>query len=246
MEFPVSLIAIFAGCGVIFAGSVMQAATGLGAGLLMAPVLLLIDPVYVPGPVLLSSLSLTVPMTMQGRAHIYKPLLGPLVIGIAVGAAIAAAVIGLFSGPESQVLFGVLLLIAVGISVAGVHLKETRGTFFWAGVISAFIGTIAAVGAAVLALLYQHHEGPAVRATLALLYTLACLIMVGALAVVGRFGAPEALAAVALIPGWVLGYKLAGPLARYLDAGHTRTALLLIAAGCAVFLIARNGLALLA
>ena len=47
--------------GILAAGSVLQAATGLGAGLIVVPLLALISLEFVPGPVILAVLALGLP-----------------------------------------------------------------------------------------------------------------------------------------------------------------------------------------
>ncbi|MEQ8667213.1 MAG: sulfite exporter TauE/SafE family protein [Rhodospirillales bacterium] len=246
MEFlPVSVPAALAAIAIIVAGSTMQSATGLGVGLLAAPLLFLIDPVFVPGPSILSSLSLTIPMAIRGRQHIDRDLLWPVILGLPPGAILAGALMADMDGPVYRVAFGAVLLIAVIMSAAGWRPVRTPAVYFVTSALSAIVGTVAAVGGAVLALLYQDQAGPAVRATLALLYTIAISIMVVVLAVIGRFGADEAIVTLLLIPAWLLGYRVSRPLAAYLDAGRTRTVILLISGGSALFLIVRDGAGLL-
>jgi hypothetical protein len=101
------------------------------------------------------------------------------------------------------------------------------------------MGTTAAVGAPVLALLYQHRPGPVLRATLGFLYVVSSLVMLGLLHLAGRFGVHELSLGLALMPGVVIGYLTAQQAARYLDRGHTRKAVLLLSALSAVALIVR-------
>lgn len=239
-HFPVEPLAIAAACSVIFAGSIMQAATGMAAGLIMAPILILIDPVFVPGPVLLSSMSLNLLMMRREWGDLRRDGLATVIIGLLIGAILGGLVMGALSDGPIRILSGVLVLVAVAVSFLGFRPPQTRGNNFLAGVISAFMGTIAAVGGALLALYYQYHPGPVVRSTLALLYLVACAFMIIALVFAGRFGLDEILASLVLLPGWMLGYQFAKRIARFLDGGYTRVAILLIAGSSSVVLIIRN------
>lgn len=244
MDAPMDFLPILSACLVILAGSIMQSATGMGAGLMMAPVLVLIDPVFVPGPILLSSMSLNMLILRREGVELRRDGLMVLLVGLVVGSVLGALAIRAIEGPPAALLFGGLILLAVAISAMGIRIPETRPVYFLAGVLGAFMGVIAAVGATVLALLYQHHPGPVIRPTLAFLYLVSCVIMVGFLLLAGKFGWAELYASIVLLPGWLLGYRIARQLARYLDAGATRVAILVIAGGSAVFLIVRNATAL--
>lgn len=91
-----------------------------------------------------------------------------------------------------------------------------------------------------LALTYQDEHGPALRATLAFLYVVSSVLMLAVLHLAGRFGAEHAALGLLLVPGFILGWLLAAPLASRLDRGHTRIAVLAISAVSALVLIGRS------
>ncbi len=62
-------LGIFAANTVLALGSVLQAATGLGAGLVVVPLLALISLDFVPGPVILAALTLAWLMAWRGRTE---------------------------------------------------------------------------------------------------------------------------------------------------------------------------------
>jgi uncharacterized protein len=92
----------------------------------------------------------------------------------------------------------------------------------------------------VLAILYQHAEGRTLRATLAFLYFVSSIMMVAFLHLGGRFDLKELQLGVCLIPGFLIGYFLAAPIARVLDKGYSRIAVLVISTVSAILLIARS------
>ncbi|WP_046023092.1 sulfite exporter TauE/SafE family protein [Magnetospira sp. QH-2] len=234
-----------AGWAVVILGAALQAATGLGGGLVMVPLLALVDPMLVPGPLILSALSLNSLMVYRGRHEVAFGSLWPIIIGMVVGAGAAWPLLSYMEGPETQLIFGLMVLAAVGISVCGWSPRVTGRSMVIAGVVSAFMGTTAAIGGPILALLYQRCSGPEMRATLAGLFFVGSLIILVILGERGRLGLPEFAAALLLIPGWLAGYWLAGPIARRLDAGHTRAVVLIIAGGSSLWLVARGVRAIL-
>ena len=90
-----------------------------------------------------------------------------------------AGIVGLSATRPSSLglLFGTLILCAVIVSSIGLNVELTSANSIAAGVLSGFMGTTAAIGAPILALLYQHEVGKTLRATLALLYLLSSVGM---------------------------------------------------------------------
>ena len=137
-------------------------------------------------------------------------------------------------------LFGTGILIAVVFSLRAPKFSlSPRGTFA-AGGLAGLLGTSVGIGAPVLALLYQHFPGPVIRATLAFLYFASSIVALLFLHLAGRFGVPELISGVYLIPGFVLGYLLAPRLAAFVDRGYARPIVLFVSSASAAFLIWRS------
>ena len=221
-------------------GSVLQASTGFGVGLIIVPLLALVDLSYVPGPVIFGSLALSTLMTLAGRHHIESDNLPWISIGLVIGSVIGAQALSYLPHHLSGVLFGTLIIIAVALSYLKLAIRTSIPLFIAAGVASGFMGTTSAIGAPVLALLYQYHEGKTLRATLGFLYFLSSLMMIVLLHFHGHFGFTEIKHGLLLMPGFILGYIIAQPIARYLDKGYTRPAVLVIAFTSAFYLIVKS------
>ena len=224
----------------ITTGAVLQASTGLGAGLVVVPLLALISFDLVPGPVIFASLALSSVMAYAGRRHIAWSHLDKVLWGLSVG--MLAGILGLSFLPPSRIglVFGALILLATVVSVLGVAVRPTSRSALAAGLLSGFMGTVAAIGAPVLALLYQYEEPKALRGTLALLYLVSSIGMLVLLHVAGRFNWHDAMLGGYLIPGFVLGYLLSGPVARVLDRGYSRAAVLIISSVSGLALILKS------
>jgi hypothetical protein len=108
------------------------------------------------------------------------------------------------------------------------------------GVLSGFMGALSGIGAPILGLIYQHEEPRVLRATLGFIFTVSSVAILACLHLAGRFGSHEAWLGVCLVPGYVLGYLVAPPLARALDRGRSRHAVLIISTLSALMLIARS------
>lgn len=221
-------------------GAILQASTGLGAGLVVVPLLSLISLALVPGPVIFASLVLSFLMAYRGRDRINFMNMRTLMLGVIAGMALGTLSIVAIPFDRVGILFGLLVLVAVGITAAGPPIRLTRLNVIFAGALSGFMGATAAIGAPVLALLYQHEEGRTLRATLGFLYFVSSILMLSFLWAADHFGMQEVRLGLYLVPGFVAGYVLAAPVARVLDRGYSRAAVLLIATISAVVLVVKS------
>jgi uncharacterized protein len=238
MDFTVGNLAASA-CAITL-GAVLQTSTGLGAGLVIVPLLGLISLELVPGPLIFASLTLSFLMAYLGRNSINFLNVKTLMAGLIVGMALGTLSISAIPLDRAGILFGVLVLLALVITAAGVKIQFTRLNLIAAGALSGFMGATAAIGAPVLALLYQHEESKTLRATLGFLYFVSSILMLAFLYAANHFGVKELRLGLYLIPGFLAGYVLATPVARVLDRGYSRTAVLLISTVSAVVLVVKS------
>jgi uncharacterized membrane protein YfcA len=221
-------------------GSILQAVTGLGAGLVIAPLLALISYELIPAPIIFASLSLTVVMTYKGWNYIDFKSMKNLLPGLLLGIIIAANIITYLPLAKLGIVFGMLILVAVVISVMAANTKPNQRWYPAIGALSGFMGTTAAIGAPVLALLYQNQSGATIRATLACLYLFSSVPMLLSLHFVGKFGVPQLLSGLYLMPAFLLGFFIAPLFISWLDRGYARHAVLIFSSVSAVSLIIKS------
>lgn len=225
---------------VIGAGAMLQASTGLGAALIVVPLLVMIDPVFVPAPVIFASLLLTLPMAVRGRREFSPRALDKVLFGILLGTLFAVSVTAMIQHQYAEIAFGSIVLLAVVMSISGLNVPVTRLSEFIAGVLSGFMGTIAAIGAPALALLYQNEHGKKIRPMLAYLYFFGALTTLAMLFVAGQLPMTAFVLGALLMPGFLAGYLLSPRIAEFLDRGYTRAAILAISMVSALVLVIRG------
>jgi len=221
-------------------GALLQASTGLGAGLIIVPLLALISIDLIPGPMIFASLFLSFSMAFSQRQHINFDNLPILLSGISLGTLCAALVISHLNLALLGIVFGSFVLLAIVISIKAPQLSLSKLGYFSTGTISGIMGTAAGIGAPILALLYQHHSGPSLRSTLALLYFISSIIMLLFLHMADRFGLNELIYGFALVPGFILGFFISSKFLRFIDNGYARYAVLIISICSALLLIGRS------
>jgi uncharacterized membrane protein YfcA len=221
-------------------GAVLQGTIGFGLGVFAVPLLLLIRPQLVPGPLLLSSIPLTVLMTHRERGAVTWGDLKWALGGRIVGIGIAALIIAVVPPDPLAIASGAFVLLAVALSATGRRVPTLPGTLVAAGALSGVLGTAVSIGGPPMALLYQHESGPTIRATLAAFFLVGVSLSLVGLHFVGRFGAVEILAAVSLLPSVLVGFWLSRHTARWIDRGYMRTAVLVLSAATSLLVILRR------
>jgi uncharacterized protein len=224
---------------IVTAASALQASVGFGLALVAAPLLALLDRDYVPGPLIGAGMCLSLIMAARERGAIDLSGVRSASLGRLIGVLPAGAALHLVSAGAFDALFSTLVLAAVGLSLLHREVRPTSRSVFGAGIASGFMGTITSIGGPPVALVYQSSHGPELRATLAGIFAVGSVISLAALALIGRFGAPELLLAAALVPGVILGVALSRPLLLLLDRGATRPLVLTLSAGSALAVLGR-------
>ena len=94
-------------------GSALQAAVGIGLALFVVPVLALIDPAYIPGPMLLAGTVLAAMTAWRERHAVDRPGLCLSLAGLLVGTIVGAVALKALWGPALPKVLQVLHLLAV-------------------------------------------------------------------------------------------------------------------------------------
>ncbi len=221
-------------------GATLQGSVGFGMGLLASPILILIDPRFVPGPILLSTTVLTVLLVYRERTAIDFHGIQWAMVGRLVGTLAASALLIIVSADQLVLLIGVFILSGVGMSLSGLRFDPIRPVLVVAGMLSGLLGTIASVGGPPMALVYQHAAGARIRSTMSGFFLLGTILSVGALWYVGRFGAYEIQLTLVMLPSVLVGFALSKWTAVYVDGGYVRPAVLSVAAGAGLLVIIRQ------
>jgi uncharacterized membrane protein YfcA len=240
MPDPLAPIKLLAACAAVTIGSALQGSVGLGLGLVAAPILALIDPMLVPGPILFCGLALTLLMSYRERQAMDVSGLKWGVVGRFLGTLVAVVVLTNVPKKELTLILGALVLFAVALSASGLHVRPTTWTLISAGALSGFMGTTSTIGGPPIALLYQNAPGARLRSTLSGYFALGTTISLLALAAVARFGRHEFWSALVLLPGVLIGFVLSTRTLPLLDRGYTRAAVLTISAVSGAIVILRE------
>jgi uncharacterized membrane protein YfcA len=225
---------------VVALGAAVQGAVGFGANLVAVPALALVEPEALPTTLMLLIVPLALAMVRRERHGVDWHAVGWLMVGRVPGTVVGALVVAWLAGETLSVLAGAGVLVAVAMSLLTTTIPVTRRTMVGAGTVSGAMGTATSIGGPPLALLYQHHEGPVLRATLAATFAAGTVLSLVGLAIAGAVAGWHVALAGALFPGTLAGVALSTPLTRRLDGGLLRPAVLAFAAITAIVAIVRG------
>lgn len=225
---------------VTVASTAVQAALGFGLALLAAPLLHLLDPGFVPGPVILCVWTLSLWVCWQERHAVDLERIPLLVGGRLAGALLAIALLGVLSQMAFDVLFGVLVLLAVLLSCLHPQVEARPRNLVLATLASGFMETLSGIGGPPLALVYQNAGISRLRANLAAIFLFGASLSLVLLALSGNFGWRELQLGLLLQPGVLGGIMLAAPLRRRLDPALVRPLLLTLCSVAALSIIIRG------
>lgn len=226
---------------IVFVGAVVQFAIGMGFGLTVAPLLAVLDPVLVPVPCLLMSFAVAATGAWRERGAIVWPEAISAAGGRLGGALLAAVILGsmVTSRDGFNLTFGLLITLAVALSVAGLKLTFNKRNIFGMAVLSGVMATITSVGAPPLAIVYQGQPAGRARPTLATTFTFGTVFSIAGLVASGWAGLSDIAYALLLAPGVVAGYFAARALGSRLDSRY-RLFLLTISGVAGIVLIVRG------
>lgn len=223
----------------VLAGAVVQGASGVGLGQVAAPVLMMIDPNMGPGPLLLLAFLLSLVMVFREFGAIDRRGLGLSMIGRVAGSVLAGGLYALLPLSIYEMLFGLMILGAVFLSVAGMRVERTPFNLVSAGFTSGVMGTLTSAGSPAMALIYQRSDGPTIRATLSAFFLLSSAVSILVLIAVGKFGVPQISASIVFVPTVMAGLWLSNAVVKRIDNARMRAVVLTVSGVAAVVLIAR-------
>ncbi len=212
---------------VMLLGAAVQGCVGFGSNLVAAPLLILIDPGFVPAPVIMASTVLNALVTRREKgAHHWEAMRVPIIA--VIPGSLAAAVLVWRAGTSDTltILFGLVILAAVALTASGLHLRRSRRNLACAGSVSGFMGTAVGIGGPPIALLFSNATGPEIRGALSRFFLVSAGISLVMLACFGQVKLEDLWMFLVLLPGTFVGYAISGWLAQHVDRGHVRIAVL--------------------
>jgi uncharacterized membrane protein YfcA len=226
--------------GISFVAAAMHSTVGFGFSLLSVPLLSLLNPLFAPVPQLLVVWPLTLAIVWRERHAVEARSTLWVLLGRVPGAAIGVALLKILSSAALDVLMSLMVALGVVLVVSTGRFRRTSARELVAGVASGVMAMVSAIGGPPIALLYRNDEGPTVRANLGLIFAIGLTITISVRAAAGEVSLDEVAIGVALLPAVWLGLRASRKLIPRVDGPRLRNAIVVIAGGAAVLLLARG------
>ncbi|EHR51032.1 protein of unknown function DUF81 [Saccharomonospora marina XMU15] len=225
---------------VVFLGALVQGTVGFGMNLIAAPLLALLEPAFVPVPLLLVASAHAVLAVLREHTDTDWRGVWWAMLGRVPGTVLGVVAVATVAQRPFAAIVGLSVLVCVVLSVLSWRPRPTPRSLLVAGIASGTFGTAASIGGPPLALLYQHAPGPRIRSTMAASFVIGSAISIAGLGIGGQLRPEQLRLVLWLLPFLLGGFLLSGPARGILDGGRIRAAVLVVAAGSAVALIVRS------
>jgi len=223
--------------------ALVQGAIGVGFALIVAPIAAVLRPDLLPGAILILMLPLNAFVAWRERGHFDLRSVSWITTGRLAGTFVGFWILVAVTTPMLNLLVGATTVLAALATKLAPKFTPSPTAYLGAGLITGVTETATGIGGPPLALVYQHHPAPALRATIALCFLLGEIFSLAVLAMKGRLGLAECITALALIVPLVVGLTGSSWVHRRLSAERLRNALLVFAVLSGVALLIQSSTA---
>ena len=223
----------------VMIGACIQGTGGIGFALFAAPLVALIQPELVPGPMLILGGTVSLLAAMREWRQIDHRAVFIAFAGRVPGSLLAGLVIGLMARATFSIIFALMILVAVAFSLMAGRVAARPMLLAGAGFASGFMGTITSVGTPPMGLVMQSAEPARLRATIGAFLVAGTVVSLSVLAAAGRFHWHDVQLSLVLLPALGLGFLLSTPLKGRFKPATMRLTVLAISTVSALFLLVR-------
>ena len=237
---PVGVWDLVAGFAIWIVATTLSGALGFGGGIVGIPFLVLINPEFVPVPLLLQGVFFTSAITWRERRAIDLPALKWATIGLLPGVALGTWTLTSVSRDGLGLLISLFLLSVIGLQATGYRVSQNQMTLSLGGAIGGFTGVTAAIPLVPLALVMSQYQGPRFRSTLNGWGMTMAILSAITLAFANEIDRSDLAVATVLASAAVIGIVLSGPLRHVVDRRGVAQAVYAVGALGAVALLVRS------
>lgn len=230
---------------VVFLGALTQSLIGFGLAVVASPLLYIVDPDLVPGPVIAMGFTIALLTLFRERGHLEFNGLQYALLGRVPGGFIGASLLLFAPQPILGLSIAAIVTVAVILSLYKFSLPVNKKTLFGAGVVSGIFGNIAAIGGPPMAILLSGKDASQFRAALSAFFIFSSTIAMVILAITGLLELKHLWLSLLLLPSVLLGYLVAGRLVGRVDKEKTKMATLVLCSISALVLTVKSVIELL-
>lgn len=207
--------------------AIVQGTLGLGLALVASPGLSLINPAFVPAPVLAAALVSSMWMMYRDRKYGIGPHFRWTLVGIPLGIPIGLLLLRHAPTPVLMLALGITVLILAPITGSKrLGLPATPLTLAIGGLLSALGGATVGLTGPTVAIVYHQLSPHVLRMTMAVYLTIVQTVVLVTMASSGAIGSQEWGLIALTVPGTAVGLLVSGPIAKRINAEIARRAVI--------------------
>jgi uncharacterized membrane protein YfcA len=215
--------------GTVGVAAFIQGTVGMGFALIVAPVCGLVAPGLLPVALLVLMLPLNCYVAWRERAHLDLNGAGWITLGRTVGALLGLWILTAITRGHLDLLIGLSTVLAALVSLCAPAFEPGRMALIGAGMVTGVTETATGIGGPPLALVYQHHQAPILRSTMALCFAVGEIISLALFLVMGLVHARLVGAVLALVPFLAAGAYLSEHAHHHVQGALLRTFVIVFA-----------------
>ena len=194
-------------------GAVLQSLAGVGMALIAAPILVLIEPNFLPAPILALGCFLSLLNTVNYRHKLHLGNTQIALIGRVPGSVLGVYLLTLLPLEFFYLVFSIFVVLSVLLTYRDIRVSPSSCNLFIAGFFSGLMGTTTSVGGPPIALAYQNSSPEKARAELGLFFLVGTIISLTLLWIADNISYHQIQLTLPLLPAILLGFLLS----RWLD-----------------------------
>ena len=211
---------------VLLLGCWIQTALGFGMAVVAAPVIVLIEPRWVPVVLTFTALPLcAINAWNQRDALEIRTMIVPLITRIP-GTSLGAWLLVQLDITGLRIMVSLCVLLAVVITWFSGKFTATPSHLGWAGFFSGITGTTTSIGGPPMALVMQHGNPRTVRANISLFFTYGCIVSIIGYTIAGILSIDLLIDSLSFLPCTLIGFYYGIRLRGYVDGDRFRPLIL--------------------
>lgn len=210
-------------------GATVHAAVGLGIGLVAGPVLIAVDPAFLPGPMIAATLLLAARHLVVDGRHADRGTVMRASFGVPVGLLLGLVIVAVADETAMRIVIGGAIVGASALLLVGATVTRTARTDVVGGAAFSLSLIAAGIPGPAAAVAFSDLPPMSYRGTMGFLGVPIGLVSLLLLAAAGEYGTHEVGLTAWMLPGIVIGLLAGRRVRPYVDNVWFRTAVLWLA-----------------
>jgi uncharacterized membrane protein YfcA len=206
----------------VIAGSALQSMSGFGLAVIASPVLVIINPDFLPAPILALGCLASLINCIRYRQQLHFSNIKLALLARIPGSILGIFLLAILPPTFFSISFSLLVILSVLLTYRRVNIQNCSRNLVLAGFFSGLMGTTTSVGGPPIALVYQNSKVSTARAELGLFFLIGTLVSLAMLAATDNITPTQVQLTLPLIPALFVGFGLSFWLDKHLKQHYLK------------------------